>query len=351
MQATDLYSLTPILEGLGITLEKEQPHISGERFLLSPHKLVLVGTMGGNRVVIKTSNEPEGKSELKHERRARETLNKLPFAHHTFFVPKELLFVERDNYVIAITAFIAQGKAFIAYPLEEQFFLALKAFEEQEGVHATTSSHANLIRDVFGMYDAQDYLNDFEVFKNDITEYMRDTGELKNLLEEALQFLRANKTLIERYSGFLTHTDFAPHNLRIVDGSLYLLDHTSIHFGNKYESWGRFLNFMAVHNPALEKKLAQYVQENRGEEEYLSLRLMRVYKAGFLLRFHSQNLSKTTGDLHMLTQARITFWTEALRSLLADTGIPPIRVGEYVRARNKLRTEEETRRQKEIGHL
>ena len=39
---------------------------------------------------------------------------------------------------------------------------------------------------------------------------------------------------------------------------------------------------MVHHNPDLEKILSEYVRANRGEEEYLSLRLMRVYKLGFL---------------------------------------------------------------------
>ena len=83
--------------------------------------------------------------------------------------------------------------------------------------------------------------------------------------------MEEHRTVIERYSGFLTHNDFVPHNLRVSGKEVYLLDYSSMLFGNKYESWARFLNFMIHHNRPLELALANYVRTNRGEEEYLEL--------------------------------------------------------------------------------
>src|SRR6202000_971290 len=94
-----------------------------------------------------------------------------------------------------------------------------------------------------------------------------DNAEASEAMREASAFLREHRVNIDRYTGFLTHTDFVPHNLRIGSGYIYLLDHTSLRFGNKYESWGRFVNYMALYHPALAAALVEYVKRNRSAEE------------------------------------------------------------------------------------
>ena len=55
-----------ILKTVGFELEKDQPHMQGERFLMMKDKFVLVGRQqkDGLRVIIKTSNNPLGKKEI-----------------------------------------------------------------------------------------------------------------------------------------------------------------------------------------------------------------------------------------------------------------------------------------------
>ncbi len=76
---------------------------------------------------------------------------------------------------------------------------------------------------------------------------------------------------------------------------------------------------MLQYNPALEYLLMEYVRENRGEKEYLDLRLMRIFKLALLLDFYTSALAKTEGGLHTITRLRITFWTDALIAILGDT--------------------------------
>ena len=126
-------------------------------------------------------------------------------------------------------------------------------------------------------------------------------------------------------------------------------EYRTVHFGNKYEGWARFLNYMVIHDPALEKLLSDYVRENRGEEEHLNLQLMRVYKLGFLLEFYAKSLSETDGDLRTLTLERIDFWNEVLKFILKGQDVPATFVEEYKVKRDKLRSEDEKKRQREFA--
>jgi hypothetical protein len=170
-------------------------------------------------------------------------------------------------------------------------------------------------------------------------------------MQEAGAFLTDHAVNIERYTGFLTHTDFVPHNLRIGSGYMYLLDHTSLRFGNKYKSWGRFVNYMTLYNPELESALVEYVRKNRSAEEYEALRLMRVYKLGFLLAFYERSYGKTMGDVQELARIRIAFWTQALKAVLADTQLSKETIEAYKENRNRLRSDEEKQRQKLLNQL
>lgn len=346
----ELAGVLPILDKLGFVLDKEQVHISGERYLMSGYKLVLTGKQkkGGEKVIIKTSSHPDGIKEIIHGHKTRNVLHNLNFSYRTFFSPEEILFTKYRKYVISVTSYVKQEKHFIDHSIKDQFFLALRAFETQEGAHATTYSHTKEIQRVFKTITARNYLESFQEFTKNALSNDPKNKELAITLDEAFNFLNTNKDTLKQYSNFLTHSDFAPHNLRVVDRDIYLLDHTSMHFGNKYEGWARFMNFMVHHNPELEQYLTEYVHKNKGREEYLSLRLMRVYKLGFLLKFYTQALQKTSGNLHKLTRLRISFWTQVLKSILKDEFISKNILNSYLKERDTLRSDAEKKRQQEI---
>ncbi len=343
----ELENAKPVLDELGFILDEKQPHIEGERYLMSGYKLVLLGKQKKDqkKVIIKVSSRKPGKKEIEYEHQARQKLNKINFAYHSFFLPAEILFTRHKNFLISITIFINQPKPFLAYSFSRQFFLALQAFEAQEGVHAIAYSHLKDIKKIFKIITPADYLNSFADFKKNI---LFNQPELANLLNSAQDFLKNNQQTIELYSNFLTHSDFVPHNIRIVDHQLYLLDHTSLYFGNKYESWARFINYMTLHNQNLAQALADYVLKNRGQKEYLSLRLMRVYKLGFLLQFYVQSFLKAEGNLRLLSQKRIEFWSQVLKNVLADTQTPTEIIKAYQRQRDSLRSQAEKTRQKNL---
>lgn len=335
MPQTSLAGIEQALAPLGYVLESEQPHISGERFLHSPTKMVLLGRDAeGRHVVIKVSAHPVGVAQLEQEKKVRDFISTIPFAQETLLLPVEVFFGRAGEYTVFVTEYIVQEKIFVAYPLEEQFFLALRAFESQEAFHATTYEHVRRIRTVFNDVSAEEYIRRLKAW---------------GVSKRAEDFLEQHQTVLERYAHYLTHTDFVPHNIRVHDRAIYILDQTAIEFANKYEGWARFMNYMIVHNPALERLLVQYVKDNRGEDEYLALRMMRVYKAAFLVRFYRESLSKTEGDLHLLTQTRVHFWERVLECLLEDVEIPAALLESYMEKRQTLRSEEEKKRQREFA--
>jgi hypothetical protein len=337
-KARELAVIKPILQKLGFELADEQPHLGGERYLMqavttqSGKKLILIGhrVSDGKKVVIKTAAEPAGKRELRHERRCRQVLKEIGFAYQVFFSPEEIIFTERDGRLISIQAFIEQEKTFLERPLKEQFDFALKAFKAQESAHATTYKHVRIIERTFGSMGADGYLH---------------LGKTFNIDTAAREFLEKNKNTIDQYCGFLTHTDFVPHNFRIKDGTMYLLDHSSLRFGNKYEGWARFINFMELHNPPLAAALVQYVRDNRTQEELLALKCMRIYRLGEIIWYYRNTLPQSTGDLLKLNEARVHFWSEALKAVSNDREVPFATIESYKKTRDTLRSEDEKRRQ------
>lgn len=347
----ELRVLTLLLAHHGITLDTEQKHIGGERYLqqavttASGKKLILTGTHNGTPVVIKATRDSAGMNEIIHERECRAILHSIDFAASTFLTPPEVLFVREGGFLISAQTFITQEKQFIEHTLPEQFHFALEAFKAQEGTHATTAKHQRLIRNTFGIRTAESYLHTFHTFEANVSFALKGDVSLHTLLRNALQQLEANKEIIEQYSGFLTHTDFVPHNIRIHEGHIYLLDHSSLTFGNKYEGWARFLNFMTLYNPPLESLLTQYVKDNRTPEESVSLRMMRIYRLGEIIWYYVQTLEKSDGDLRTLNEARVTFWRTILEYLLDDSPVPESVIATYKKTRDSLRSVDEKKRQ------
>jgi len=348
----ELASLSPILEKHNITLDEEQKHISGERYLMqavtttSGRKLILTGVYNGTTsVIIKATREEGGKKEIEHERNCRAVLHAIDFAAEVFHSPPEILYSQENNFTIIVTEFIDQEIQFTDRPTTEQFQFALRAFKGQEGAHATTAKHMRVIKNTFEVRCKDDYLTMFESFKENISNSPEGAGS-RLLLEKAYKELKSQETIIDQYTGFLTHTDFVPHNIRIKDNTIYLLDHSSLTFGNKYEGWARFLNFMVLYNQELENWLVEYVKLNRTQEETTSLRMMRVYRLGEIIWYYVRATQKSVGDLNTLNSARITFWSEILRHTLEDTPVPPDVTENYKNTRDSLRSEDEKKRQK-----
>jgi hypothetical protein len=313
-------------------------------------KLVLTGMRQTDllRVVIKASSITEGQREIEHERIARERINRIPFAYHAFTVPQELHFSYEGPFLISIVEYVTQDAPLLSRPLDEQFFLTLKALECQEGAHATTGVHTAHVRSSFELSDAEAYLHEFDTFAAKAENAAPDNKKLTQIFRDATHFLYQNRTTLERYAGFLTHADFVPNNFRVRGHDLYLLDYASIHFGNKYEGWARLLNFMVHHNPKLERALAHYVKENRGADEYLALQLMRVYKIGFLLKYYAEAITKTDGTTHELMQTRLSFWILVMQCVLDDCTVPSEAISDLLEKEGALRTEDEKARQREM---
>lgn len=349
----ELAVVTPLLEKLGYALDQKQPHVTGERHLMQAittahgRKLILLGRRqrDSTRVVIKITSDPTGVRELLHERTCRRILSEIRFAYGVFFSPEELLFTKRGNYTIAVHSFIAQECAFLDRPIAEQFALALAGFKSQEGARATTYAHTKLAQRTFGSRNAEDYLRNFATFKKNILAQLSTDQVLPALLTQTESLLVTHKETIERYGGFLTHTDFVPHNFRIKDANIYLLDHSSLVFGNKYEGWARFLNFMLLHNPALEAVFVQYIKDNRTPEESLCLQLMRTYRLGEIIWYYTNTLKKTSGNLRSLEVERIQFWSTVLDAILHGKLLPNETRQKYIEARDRLRSTEEKERQ------
>lgn len=344
----ELEKLVPLLKKLGFTLLKDQPHIGGERYLMqaitttSGKKLILIGYGRNKKVVIKATRDKKGKLELKQEHRIRKALQKMDFAYDTFFSPNEILFVEKKGFLISIHEFLEQESSFIERPIEEQFSFILKAFKAQESARATAYKHIRLIKKIFEIKNSSSYISSFKTFKEDI---IKKFPKKRKIFEDAEKLLKENKDNIEQYCNFLTHTDFVPHNFRIIDKTIYLLDYSSLRFGNKYEGWARLLNFMILYNRDLESALLRYIKENRTPEESLSLKLMRVFRLGEIILYYTKTLEKSSGKLLELNKKRIELWSNVLESILKNERISEEIVDKYRKNRDLLRDEEENKRQ------
>lgn len=346
--------VTPLLAREGFSVDDEQPHTSGERYLMqavtttSGRKLILLGRRDadGQRVVIKIASDNNGMREIEHERVCRKMLPKLGFAYSVFRTPDEVFFGKRAGRLISIQKFIDQESTFLSRPLSEQFSLALKAFKAQEGAHATTYGHERAIAKTYDSMGADAYLSTFKEFVAKIAHAASDELVPKNVLADAAQQLQAGKNVIEQYGDFLTHTDFVPHNIRIHNGDLYLLDASAIRFGNKYEGWARFINFMTLYNPELADALLEYVRLNRTQEEVEALRLMRVYRLGEIIWYYLNTLERCSGNLRELNTERVRFWTHVLVAVLYGERISADVLTAYRTKRDALRSEDEKQRQR-----
>lgn len=344
--------LESFLASHGYQLDDIQPHTQGERFLMqavttsSGRKIILLGhAPSGERVVIKATSDTRGSKELEHERVCRTALKNIAFAYEPFYTPREIFFGRVQGQTISIQEFIAQDSTFLARTIEEQFKLALKGFKIQESAHATTYEHAVLARRTFGSRSAREYISSYIEFTKHITESVESSQLLLDNLEAGRRLLEEGEEQIEQYTGFLTHSDFVPHNIRIRNGDIYLLDHSSLRFGNKYEGWARFLNFMTLYNPELERYLVTYVKVNRSEEEAVSLHLMRIYRLAEIIWYYTLASIRSEGNLKKLNCARISFWSEVLNSLLKGNELPDSVLHEYKEVRDSLRSDEEKARQ------
>ncbi len=345
---SEITTITAILSQLGYTLASEQPHISGERFLMQAmttvagQKFILLGhNEAGEAVVIKATADAAGRQEITHERICRGQINQLDFAYDVFAVPEELLHTEVDGYLINIQRFIPQDCAFLERPIKAQFDYALRAFTAQEHSRATTGRHVAHIRKIFGLMETTDYLRTFGDF---VTANIEDP-KVQPTLSAAAKKLTSNQTAITQYGSFLTHTDFVPHNFRISNDKLYLLDFSAIRFGNKHESWARFLNFMTLYHPALEAAFLTYFKDNRAPEEYESLHLMRLFRLGEIITYYRRAAARSDGNLKDLNQARITFWHAVLEAELQHERVNDAVRAAYTTTRDNLRSEDEKKRQ------
>jgi hypothetical protein len=348
----ELALLRPVLEKLGYVLDEKQPHLSGERYLMravstaSGKKLILLGQEKGEPVVIKATRDLKGVTELSHERRCRKVLDQIRFAYGVFRSPEERFFGKRAGFTISVNRFVGQDLPFLSRPVIEQFTLALSAFKAQESAHAATFEQRQLASRVFGSRTGIEYLRAFDEFAANLGSVH---PSLPDLLPAARALLAENVVAMEQYGSFLTHTDFVPHNFRVLGGEIYLLDHSSLRFGNKYEGWARFLNYMALYNPELTVALETYVRDNRTPEEVLTLKLMRLYRLAEIIWYYANTLSESAGDLRALNQARITFWVDVLSAVLGDRPLPEAKRAAYIETRDSLRSETERERQKAIA--
>ena len=108
---------------------------------------------------------------------------------------------------------------------------------------------------------------------------------------------------------------------------------------------------MILYNKPLEEALVTYIKDNRDANEYLSLRLMRIYKIAKLLNYHSSAMINSENNLKKLSKIRINFWLDILNSLLKEKTIKKDTINKYIISRNNLRSDEEKNRQKELNQI
>lgn len=342
--------LKPILEQHHITLHTEQPHISGERFLMSGKKVVLVGTdtATSQTVIIKSSDDPHMIKELQQERAASSGLENIHFAYQPLLQPRELWCEENpDRLTVAIES-IDQPEPFLGLPLKKQFDLILGAFTMLESVHATTNSHARAVTQ-FGNKRSSNYLDAAKNFCNVIVTHADSYASAA--VSQGLQILQNESETIEQYCGFLTHDDFALHNFRFKNDAIYIIDQSSLTFGNKHESWARLMNYMMLYNFELEQAFAKYVADNLPPEAQSSYRLMRIYKLIELLHYHTTAAEHAVDNVQALSHARVQFWTTVLKAIIQNEALDQTAIDTYKQTRDSLRSSAEIERQKALQQL
>jgi len=139
-----------------------------------------------------------------------------------------------------------------------------------------------------------------------------------------------------------------PHNLRVNNGNIYLLDHSSIRFGSKHEAWARFINFMCLYNPELAKYLLFYIEKNRPASESLSLQAMRLFRLSEIIWHYANTLERADTDLKHLNMERISFWSQVLGAVLDNRELDEKVILDYKKMRDSLRSVEEKKRQEKL---
>ena len=345
----------PILNNLGFKVYEDQPHTKGERGAFRAKKIILLGERIADKfkVVIKCARYEEGREEILQEKKARENLKKVDFAYHEFLEPIEILFINNENYLVQITEFIIEEKKFLDRDPKDQFEIAYRSFVTQEGIHAVTAKHNKIIKKLFNTFDFETYQKNLFNYKNIILEFVSN-AEFTDLLNNSEDLFLQNKYRIQQYSGFLTHTDFVPHNFRVRNENgierVYLLDHSAIIIGNKHDGWARFLNFCVLHSPIIEKWFVEYFLINRSGEENESLKLMRIYRLFELVAHHATIYKKSNeaenNELKELSKKRVYFWLKLLKAVYEDRELEKVIIEDYKNNRDLLRSKSEKERQK-----
>ena len=337
-----------LLEKLGFVVAEKQLHIFGEREVLSQEKLVLEAFDAQNKkVMVKCSNTKAGIREIKKEKKIRDSLTTVSYSNDSIALPREVFYGSKNGYLFFITEFIPQDKIFVEHSLKEQFFMAMTLFERQESFHATTSEHLRSVQRTCSIFKKDTYIQNILFFYKKLQTYKNIT--VQNELKRGFDFFIKNADIIDTYCGYLIHEDIVPHNFRIKNNQLYILDYSSLQYAHKYESWARFLNYMVIHNPSLEQMIKKYLRTKRSEREYRSLQVMRIYKLFQLLFFYNNLLAKVDGNLLKLTKIRIAFWAGLIKHVIADTDMPKGVLRDYKAKRDRLRTSGEKERQREFA--
>lgn len=339
-----------LLASTGFKLDKYQPHITGEREIKSLTKLVLLGRdPRGQRVVIKASNVAGEKKRIKLEREIRQELEKLSRILHNPSIPGELYFGEKEGFLFFVTTFINQPKIFVAHSLKEQFEMAKRAIESYEPIQVKD------LQKIIGkksvacpVFDAANYRSSLNKQINFIVKSYQDKELVRTLLAVRKLF-NQNAALISKYCNHLTHTDFCPHNFRVLNKKIHLLDYNAINFANRFEGWARLANYMVIHNPALEGKVISHLKKSRTQEERECFKLLRLYKTVFLITYYVKISNQVTGQLLKLTKLRVNFWHNLLKKLLENKTLTKAELNEYLNQRDKLRSGEEKKRQCEFA--
>lgn len=335
----------------GFTLDETQPHISGERSHMSQNKFVLLGCSNktNKRVVIKCGNTKDVREEIKIEKEIRDKLEELGDVDSNISMPKECYFKKIGSWLFFIIEFIPQEKVFVAHSLKEQFYTILPILEGYEAFHLTTYKHIRKIHNVCTKYTETEYSDDVQNFIKDINN-SEINQELKNKLREIETYWNDHKNIINKLGNNLIHTDFVPHNFRIHNKKIYALDFSAVRFGNKYETWARFLNYMTIHNPDLVEKLTSYLHIYGNINDIESLKMMRLYKILFILRHYARTvLSYAENNEKKLTHIRIAFWFNVLMHTLQNELLPSEKHLAYISKRDSLRSLEEKERQREFS--
>jgi hypothetical protein len=108
---------------------------------------------------------------------------------------------------------------------------------------------------------------------------------------------------------------------------------------------------MVLYNKPLEEALVTYVKDNRDANEYLSLRLMRIYKITKLLDYHSYAIMNSEKNLKKLSEIRVDFWLNILNSILKEKIKKKDTINKYKISRDNLRSNEEKNRQKKLNQI